>query len=58
MVFRNEFIIQKSQRETVEQLENFNWNDLFLELIRYFFAAEKSVANIAENKQICPKRKY
>ena len=54
--FRSEMVIQESAGEKLEQLENFDRNELFLEQIKHFIAAldhpEKSASNIAESKQI------
>ncbi len=54
--FRNEMIIKKPEEETIERLEKFDRNDLFIEQIKYFFSVidhpEKSASNIAESKQI------
>jgi predicted dehydrogenase len=54
--FRSEMLIQKPDGVVVEQLENFDRNDLFIEQIKDFLASvahpEKSMTNIAESKQI------
>jgi len=54
--FRNELIVSKKEGETIEYLEGFDRNDLFLQQIKYFFSAidhpSSSQSNIAESELI------